>query len=173
LANARGSEVIDWPYNHYKVGRNCWFNRDEVEYHLMFYGFWPSYTKWVYYTELFFMQSTSISHDARHNDSGVDARLVGNIDTNCLLNDIFGIYNEGNVENNDAYNTWNIRNPMFGLDDELIDCATLNNEENCEDAGYRRLLEQAEQELYPKSNDSKLSFISHLLHLKLMHGSPY
>ena len=63
---------------------------------------------------------------------------MGNVGTNGLLNDIFGIHNEGNVENNYAYNKWDIRDPMLGLDDELIDelnCnVTMNNGENYEDA---------------------------------------
>jgi len=98
---------------------------------------------------------------------------VDNVDTSGLLNGIFGNYNEGNVENNDFDNAWDIGDVMLGLDDELIDehnyNATMNNGEN---VGYRRLGEQAEQELFPKSNYSKVSFIFHLLHLKSMHDWP-
>lgn len=87
----------------------------------MFYGFWPSYTEWVHYGESISMQPNSIPHNARHTSSSVDASFMVNVNTNGLLNDIFGIHNEGNVENNNAYNTWDIRDPMLGLDDELID----------------------------------------------------
>jgi len=69
---------------------------------------------------------------------------------------------------------WKIGNSMLGLDDELIDvhhCNTImNNGENGEDVGHTRLVEQAEQELYPKLNYSKPSFtFLYLLHLKSMH----
>ena len=84
--------------NQCKLGRNRWFNRDEVAYHLMFYGFWLSFTEWVQHGESFLMQSTSIPRNASHNDSGDDASFVGNVDTSGLLNDISGNYNEGDVK---------------------------------------------------------------------------
>lgn len=61
-----------------------------------------------------------------------------------------------------------------GVDDQFINEFMCNNGmnagENDEDVGYRRLVEQAEQELHPGSSFSKLSFILHLFHLKSMYG---
>ena len=48
-------------------------------------------------------------------------------------------------------NVWEIGDSTLDLDDEHHCNAKLNNRENGEDVGYRRLVEQAEQELYPKS----------------------
>ena len=176
FANAGDSKVIVCPCNRCKVGHNRWFNRDEVAYHLMFYGFWSSYTEWVHHGESFFIQSSSIPQNASHNDSGVGVSFVGNVDTSGLLNDIFENYNEGDVEANNFDNAMEIGDSILGLDDELVDehhCnGTMHNGENGADAGHRRLVEQAEQELYPKAKYSKLSFILHLLHLKSMHGWP-
>jgi len=97
----------------------------------MLYEFWSSYTKWLHYEESFSMQSTSTPHNASHSDGGVDASFVGNVDTSGLLNDIFQIYNEGNIQNNDAHITWDISDLILGLDDEFVDelnCnTTLNN----------------------------------------------
>jgi len=141
----------------------------------MFYGVWHNYTEWVHPREPFLMQTNSIPHIASITDTDVDASFVGDVDTMGLLNDIFGIYNEGNVKNNND-NTWDVLDPMHGVNDEFIDernCnAAMNNRENYEDAGYRRIIDQDEQEQYPGSNYSKLSFVLHLLHLESMHGWP-
>jgi len=104
FANVGGSKMILCLCNRCKVG----FNRDEVIYHLMFNGFWPSHQKWVHHRESFSMQSTSIPHNASDGGTGVNASIVCDVGTNGLLNDIFEIYNEGNDENNDAPSTWNI-----------------------------------------------------------------
>jgi len=99
---------------------------------------------------------------------------MGNVNNNGLLNDIFGIHNKGNIENKTGSNMWDLGHPMFGVDDQLADelmCNNAMNEgENYEDVGYRRPMEQVEQELYSGSSFSKLSFILHLFHLKSMHG---
>ncbi|RAL43955.1 hypothetical protein DM860_003345 [Cuscuta australis] len=51
FANAPNSNVIVCPCNRCKIGRNRYFNRDEVTEHLMFNEFWPKYTKWVHHGE--------------------------------------------------------------------------------------------------------------------------
>ena len=58
---------------------------------------------------------------------------------------------------------------MLGVDEFMCNNG-MNEGENDEDFGYRRLVEQAEQELYPGSSFSKLSFILHLFHLESMYG---
>jgi len=103
--------------------------------------------EWVHHGELLSVQSTSIPHIASHSGTNVDASFVGNVNATRLLNDIFGIYNQGNVKNNDA-NIWDVGDPMFGVDDEFLNeviCnGAMNEGENNEDVRYRRLLEQAE-----------------------------
>ena len=89
------------------------------------------------------------------------------MDTAGLLNDIFGIRNVGNIENT-ANNLWDIGDPMSGGDDQFVDEFMCNNGmnegENDEDVGYRRLVEQAKQELYPGSSFSNyLSFCTYFI----------
>jgi len=107
------------------------------------------------------MKSDSMPHIASHTCTTIDASFMDNVHTTGLLNDIFWDLYEGNVENNYA-NTWDFGNPMHRVDDEFIDelrCnAVMNNGENFEDAGYRKLIDEAEQALYLGSNYSSYSF---------------
>jgi len=84
-----------------------------------------------------------------------------------MLNDIFGVHKQEGILND-------IRNPMVGeyveFDDEPEPNDTLNEEEHIEDAGYKRLVHQAEQELFSGLKFSKMSFLLHLFYLKSMHG---
>ena len=112
--------------------------------HLMFYEFRPSYTEWVHHGELFSTQSTSVPQNVSYNDASVEASFEGNANTIGSLNGIFGIRNEGNSENNAANNMWDIEDPMLGVDDQFVDEFMCNNGmnegENDEDVGYRRLM---------------------------------
>jgi len=93
-------------------------------------------------------QSTSIPHNVGHNETSVDASFMGNVNTTGLLNDIFGMHNERNIENKVASYMWDIGDPMFGVDDQLANelmCNNAMNEvENYKDEGCKRLVEQAE-----------------------------
>ena len=70
----------------------------------------------MHHGELFSVQSTSVPQNISHNDASVEASFEGNVDTTGLLNDIFGIRNVGNIENNAANNIWDIGDPMLGVD---------------------------------------------------------
>ena len=62
----------------------------------------------MHHGKLLSTHSTSVPHDASHNDTSVDASFMSNFDTTGLLNDIFGVHNEGNIENSVANNIWDM-----------------------------------------------------------------
>jgi len=106
----------------------------------MFYGFWPSYIEGVYNGEILSRQCISKPDNAGHNDTSVDASFMGNVNTIGLLNDIFGMHNEGNIKHKVGSNMWDIGDPMFRVGDQLADelmCNNAMNEgENYEDGDY-------------------------------------
>ncbi|VFQ80145.1 unnamed protein product [Cuscuta campestris] len=111
----------------------------------------------------------SIPHTPSHTNATNDTNFDGNVDTNALFSDIFGICNEGIYKKSQHPDSGNHPNldPSFGIDgehfmvnddfiDELNSYEAMNEDENFEEAGYKNLLEQAHQELYPGSSYSRL-----------------
>ena len=67
-----------------------------MTYHLMFYEFLPSYIDWMHHGEPISHQSpSSILYTRSRIDTKTDASYLGNIDTEGLLNDIFGLNKQG------------------------------------------------------------------------------
>lgn len=120
------------------------------------------------------MSSASKPHSTNHSDTNTEPNLLGHIDTKGMLNDIFGVHKQRCIQNGDNNNAFDIGDPIIGkyveVHDEPNSNDVLNEEEHIEDARYRRLVEQAEKELFSRSKFSKLSFLLHLFHLKSMHG---
>jgi len=156
FTNAEGSNMIVCPCNRWKLGRKCWFTRDVLTHHFMFNGFLPSYKEWVHHGESIFMSSGSELCSGSHSNTNAEPNLLGHINTIGMLNDIFGVHKQEGILND-------IGDPMIGeyveFDDEPEPNGILNEEEHLEDAGYRRLVDQAEQELFSGSKFSKLSFL--------------
>jgi len=103
----------------------------------------------VHHGELILKSFVSEPRSGGHSNANAEPNLLGHIDTIGMLNDIFGVHKKGCIQNDNDNNTFDIGDLMIGeyveFDDEPDSNDVLNEEEHLEDAGYRRLVEQAEK----------------------------
>ena len=130
---------------------------DMVTHHLMFNGFMSSYKYWVYHGETFHMSTSSDLNSSRASTINVNHEIANHVDIIELSNDIFENIGQENVEYDDVSYDFDMGDPTEGEDNDIDN-----------DAGYTRVIEPADEVLYPGSSYSKFSFILHLFHLKSM-----
>ena len=148
FSNAKGSKLIVYPCNTYKVGHNYCIIKDEVGHHSMFNGFCPYCKECVHHRGTISRPSCSLYYNKVHSTANTQLEIsFGDTDTMEILNDLFSMHDNG-------------RSDMFhheqNIDEEdMGDLGDKGNKGNIfmvnEDTVYERLLEQVEQELYQGS----------------------
>ncbi|XP_058106342.1 uncharacterized protein LOC131249554 [Magnolia sinica] len=142
--NAASEEKILCPC--VKCANLFWRAHKEVVDHLVCEGIMPNYTRWVFHGEAS-SSSTSGSATSTHDD------MPPRDDMHGLLHDVFGI---------------------SGVDDmptELPSQEPIQEEPNLEAERFFRLLQDAEQALYPGCKKfTKLSFVVRMYQLKCLNG---
>ena len=136
-----------------RCGNRLFLKPEEVKTHLICDGMDKNYAKsiWVFHGEEQLIASESEGDEA----TGSDELDHQNIDMHGMLCDALGMSNMVNETNSGSYECFGAEGEGLGLDEEA---------EN-----FYRLLEKANQELYPGcKNFNKLSFIIRLYHTKCL-----
>ena len=144
--------------------RNCLnffhLNRDDVKYHLFYYGMDEKYDPQIHHGEIFYCTSSNDEEDDLDDgdedpDDVVMPQTHDDVQTLEMLYDIHRGQHCGDATVG-GEDEWNTRDP---------------EEPNVEDQKFFRLLKDAEQKLYPNCEGfSKLSFIVELYQLKCLNG---
>lgn len=159
-----------------------WFPIEELEGHILFNGCYKDYKNWFYHGKGDMLERILGSNVESTSPGSLDkqSRVIGGDNMEGLLRETFGInfprstplLNEMDNEPNHAGEEDMVREfdsvGEFSSNEPKESPTSVFDDR--EEAKYKKLLEALEKELYDGCTSfSKLSFLLHLFHLKVMH----